>query len=183
VFKTFYPEVTNVIGDMGFGLSGGGELIRLFNNGGVLIDTVHYDDSSPWPTEPDGGGPTLELIAPLLDNALPGSWMASAGNGTPGAMNSLMVSVPQQPLVQKVSLKVFPNPMRSTSTIFITTDKNIQGGELTIYNSFGSEVMRISDIYSNRIEIERNGLPQGLYIFRFIDNLNGLEGSGKFMIK
>ena len=119
----------------------------------------------------------------MLNNALAESWMASAGNGTPGAMNSLMVSVPEQHLIEKVSIKVFPNPMRSTSTIFISTDKNVMGGELTIFNSFGTEVMRISDIYSNRIQIKRNGLPEGFYIFHFIDNLNGLEGSGKLMIK
>ncbi len=183
VFKTFYPEVTNVLGDMDFGMSGGGELIRLFNNEGVLIDTVHYDDSSPWPTEPDGGGPTLELIAPMLDNALAENWMASAGNGTPGAMNSLMVTVPEQPMVEKVTFKVYPNPMRSSSIIYINSGKNISNGQLIVYNVYGTEVMRISNIYSNRIKIERDGLPEGLYIFRFIDNLNGLEGSGKLMVK
>ena len=55
---------------MSFGFSGQGELIRLYDHTGLLIDTVHYDDNLPWPDEPDGNGPTLELISPLLDNAL-----------------------------------------------------------------------------------------------------------------
>jgi hypothetical protein len=119
----------------------------------------------------------------MLDNALAENWMASAGNGTPGAMNSLMVSIPEQHLVEKVSVKVFPNPMRSGSTIYISTDKKVSNAQLTVYNSFGTQVLKISDIYTNRIQIERNGLPEGLYIFHFVDNLNGLEGSGKLMIK
>jgi len=58
-----------------------------------LIDWVTYDDEPPWPPEPDGGGPTLELIDPFADNALPQFWAASlAAHGTPGEQNSVHVS-------------------------------------------------------------------------------------------
>jgi hypothetical protein len=52
-----------------FDFSGGGELIRLYNGNGVLIDQVLYDDSGPWPEEADGNGPTLELINQNFDNS------------------------------------------------------------------------------------------------------------------
>jgi hypothetical protein len=183
VFKSFYPEVNNVIGDMDFGLSGSGDLVRLYNNEGVQIDTVHYSDSDPWPTEPDGGGPSLELIAPHLDNALAENWMASAGYGTPGAMNSLMVSIPEEPLVEQVSFNVYPNPMTATSTIHISTGQNVRHGELTVYNSFGVEVMRLPNIFSKNIKVDRKGLAEGLYIFHFTANDGRLKGSGKLMVK
>ena len=77
------------MGNFGFGLSGGGELLRLFDSNGQLVDKVEYNDIAPWPTEPDGAGPTLELINPSLENDMASNWAASSGNGTPGAVNSV----------------------------------------------------------------------------------------------
>ena len=55
-----------------------------------VIDRVVYDDDPPWPTEPDGNGPSLELVNPALDNALYSSWRPSLStNGT-----QLLLSVP-----------------------------------------------------------------------------------------
>ena len=82
-FQLLFPSVL-AIGDLGFGLGGGGDSVRLFDAAGVLYDSVAYDDVAPWPTEPDGQGPTLELIDPYSDNALPQSWRSSLANGTPG---------------------------------------------------------------------------------------------------
>ena len=89
-FNAIYPGVTNYIGEFGlgergFGLSGGGEMITLKNANGVLIDEVDYDDNSPWPNAADGDGPTLQLIDPGLNNALASSWQAIAA--TPAALN------------------------------------------------------------------------------------------------
>ena len=90
-FSQFFPSVSNVVGDFGFGLSGGGELLRLFDSKGQLVDKVEYNDIAPWPTEPDGTGPTLELINPYLENDMASSWAASNGNGTPGEINSVYI--------------------------------------------------------------------------------------------
>ena len=87
-FKTLFPDVVNFIGDLNFGLSGGGELIRIFDSTGALADTVYYDDIDPWPEEADGNGPTLELINPFEDNALAINWSASEGYGSPGSINT-----------------------------------------------------------------------------------------------
>ncbi len=88
-FGDIHPNVTSFVGDTGFGFSGGGELLRLFDPNGTLVDFVEYDDRSPWPTEPDGDGPTLELMDATADNSLASSWQASFMDyGTPGAANS-----------------------------------------------------------------------------------------------
>ena len=84
-----FPDVESYYGNLGFGLSGGSDLVRLFDNTGSLVDTVRYDDDDPWPLSADGNGPTLELKHPTLDNALWESWSASEGYGTPGAQNSV----------------------------------------------------------------------------------------------
>jgi hypothetical protein len=73
----------------GWDLSNGGEAITLSNSSGTVVDAVTYDDASPWPMEPDGSGPSLELTSPSLDNSQGANWHASADNGgTPGAENS-----------------------------------------------------------------------------------------------
>ena len=87
-FQALFPGVANAIGDLGFGLGGNGDEVRLFDPGLIRRDIVAYDDTSPWPTEPDGNGPTLELIDPALDNNLATSWSASvAPHGSPGSAN------------------------------------------------------------------------------------------------
>ncbi|KAA3607906.1 MAG: hypothetical protein DWQ01_12535 [Planctomycetota bacterium] len=89
LFQSQFPGVP-VLGDWGFGLSGNGEQVRLFDDAGNLRDLVHYDDESPWPPEADGQGPTLELYQPWLNNDLGENWRASlAAHGTPGAKNSV----------------------------------------------------------------------------------------------
>ncbi len=71
------------------GLSNGGELIMLMDASGNTIDSVHYDDASPWPTSPDGSGPSLILCDPASNNSIGSNWQASAnfvmnnGNGDP----------------------------------------------------------------------------------------------------
>ncbi|MBC8256511.1 MAG: lamin tail domain-containing protein [Candidatus Marinimicrobia bacterium] len=89
-FNNNFPNVSNFIGEFAFGLNGGGELVRLFDVDGNIVDVVDYDDSEPWPLEPDGNGPTLELIHPALDNGLGENWAASDKNGgTPGTINTV----------------------------------------------------------------------------------------------
>lgn len=58
-------------------LSGDGELIELRNASNAIIDQVDYKPEFPWPVSADGGGSSMELIHPSLDNNLAGSWRAS----------------------------------------------------------------------------------------------------------
>jgi hypothetical protein len=87
------------------GLSNGGEDITLYDNNGVFVDSVNYDDAAPWPTSPDGFGYSLQLCDPLTDNNDGANWGTSnLGTGlsvtgvdslyaTPGSMNSCVVVV------------------------------------------------------------------------------------------
>ncbi len=85
------PVLTWEAGD----LANSGEEIELTDAYGHRIDRVIYDDDGEWPDEPDGGGPSLELVNPRLPNEGGGAWRPSAGpNGTPGAPNSMRVDNP-----------------------------------------------------------------------------------------
>ncbi len=70
-------------------LSNGGETLSLTDGLTGIIDAVAYDDEGAWPTAPDGGGPSLSLLSPALDNSLAASWAASVTTGgSPGAANA-----------------------------------------------------------------------------------------------
>ncbi|MDB6151102.1 MAG: hypothetical protein JWQ44_2550 [Chthoniobacter sp.] len=44
------------------------------------VDAVTYGDTAPWPTSPDGGGPSLERVNWRAYGDDPGNWRASIGN-------------------------------------------------------------------------------------------------------
>ena len=88
-FAALFPDIESYYGNLGFGLGKGGDIVRLFDSNGLLVDMVEYDDTLPWPIQADGNGATLELINPFLDNSISKNWSASEGNGTPGTLNSV----------------------------------------------------------------------------------------------
>jgi PKD repeat protein len=59
------------------GLGNNGERISLNNSFGMLVDSVNYDDADPWPSSPDGEGPSLVFCDPGLDNGLGENWSAA----------------------------------------------------------------------------------------------------------
>jgi len=82
--------INNVVGPFSGGLNNTGEPVELKDAFGNLHDIVTYADGGDWPSEPDGSGPSLELLDPDLDNSLPENWSASFVNdGTPGMQNSV----------------------------------------------------------------------------------------------
>ncbi len=68
-------------------LSNSGERLKLSHGAGTGIHDFDYDDNAPWPTSPDGGGPSLVLADPgtAPDHALAANWRASYQPfGSPG---------------------------------------------------------------------------------------------------
>ncbi|MCX6257771.1 MAG: lamin tail domain-containing protein [Bacteroidia bacterium] len=78
-------------------LDNNGATITILNTTSDVVDVVTYSNVSPWPTEPNGNGPSLILCDPLSDNSLASNWSYSvtpAGiyqsatiYATPGAAN------------------------------------------------------------------------------------------------
>ncbi len=145
-FLECFPKILNLLpGEMGFGL-GTEDMARLFNDLGEMVDLVLYSNLPPWPTEPDGQGPTLELIDPLSDNLHFGAWAASiAEYGTPGQINSVTeaVSAPETALPARLALAPpSPNPFNpSTSLRFdLPSPASVT---LTVYDIEGRRVRRL----------------------------------------
>ncbi len=85
-FSTVYSKTA--FGQYTRNLSNKSQKLVLSDAFGNTIDVVEYLDSAPWPTSADGGGKSLELKEPNLDNSLASNWQAStADNGSPGVNN------------------------------------------------------------------------------------------------
>jgi hypothetical protein len=169
VFKTFYPDVDNVLGNFEFGLSSNDDAVRLYDPNGTLVDEVYYSSDYPWPSEPDGDGPSLELLDPDFDNTLPESWDAVNAYGSPGAPNIKITSLEDDIGQQEYVVKVFPNPMQDMVNIRFNTRTRVKS-RITLHDITGSELSEIFVGILSPGEINITGfvenLPSGIYLIR-----------------
>jgi len=177
-FESVVSSVTP-IGDMGFGLAGGSDQVRLFDQSGALIDSLQYDDEDPWPSGPDGTGYTLELVNAEADNADPVNWATSIDlGGSPGAVNGSIVSVDDEDKQIPDSFHLYqnyPNPFNPSTQISFDLPQS-SFTRLTVYDMLGRKVSSlvneklVAGSYSYRWEA--SNYSSGFYIYR-------LEASGK----
>jgi len=176
-FKNIHPDVNNVRGNLGFGLSGSGDMVRLYDNFENLIDSVRYNVAEPWPYLPNGNGPTLELKNPNFDNSVPSSWASSTLLGTPAGQNHTYVNldVDNKEINIPFSLEVgnhFPNPFNINVSIPIYSSKT-QILTIKIYDILGRNIfedkIRVDigkNIYTwNGVNKFGDEIPSGLYFF------------------
>ena len=144
-FQLQYPNVSNVVGNMDFGLGNSGDAVRLVHPSSLLVDEVVYMDTLPWPVLADGYGPTLELNAPELDNSLSENWTAWENrHGTPGAQNFEGLGVNE---LEGFGLALYPNPVNE-NWLYISV-KNAQQADavISIQDMLGKAV------YSNNLNL------------------------------
>ena len=154
-------------------MSGSGELIKLTNAEGLVVDSLTYDDKAPWPIEADGEGATLELLDPESDNSLGENWKASVGHGTPGRKNSVVTSLDEINKViipEKFSLSQnFPNPFNPSTKIQFTLSSQ-QNTTLKIYDILGNEIetlvsgIKPAGVYE--VMLDATNLPSGVYFYK-----------------
>ena len=174
LFQAVFPGVTAFFGDLGFGLSNGGETITVIDAAGRLIDQLAYDDQPPWPTAADGEGATLELIDPGADNALAASWRASADHGTPGRPNDDLLTAVTQTVGTSLPTAFelqgnYPNPFNSQTVIRY----GLPAEALTVlrlYNTAGQQVgepvraRQQAGYYA--VRVDGSDLASGVYLVR-----------------
>lgn len=88
LFKSVYPNVKNIIGNMPFNLSNNGESIQLFDKDFKRILSLNYNDSVAWLKCTDGHGRTMELESTASDINDPENWFAGCMFGSPGTANA-----------------------------------------------------------------------------------------------
>jgi len=80
-FKRVFPKVSNIVGNINFGISKKKEMLRLFADNGALIDSIFYD------IEPLDSIFVLSLPHPTMDNSDERNWNLITGIGSPDRAN------------------------------------------------------------------------------------------------
>ncbi|MBC8378811.1 MAG: lamin tail domain-containing protein [Planctomycetes bacterium] len=161
-FTAKYPAVSNVVGGWIGKLSNNSEDIELLNNLGVRIDKIDYADEGDWgvrqlgpldhgmrgwewSNDHDGGGKSLELIAPSLENAYGQNWKTSiTAQGTPGVANSVAGSN-VAPVI--LDAKHYPRIPSSTDAVSVTAqviDESSAINTVTLYYRIDMSVYQSS---------------------------------------
>ncbi|KAA3613282.1 MAG: T9SS C-terminal target domain-containing protein [Calditrichaeota bacterium] len=173
-FATMFPATNFLPAQFDFGLSNSGELLRLFDQFGILQDSLTYSDKLPWPAAADAGGSTLSLIQPILDNSAPENWIAYSDHGTPGVVNQKtnagtgddLHSVPQKfHLTQN-----YPNPFNPSTTISFSLPSR-EKVELTIYDLLGKKVAVLVNVSLNAGTYDftwqpHSNVASGIYVYK-----------------
>jgi len=115
---------TLVFGPFSGGLNNEGEKIELCDAQGNTVDSVDYQLGFPWPVVgdavpdvvPGGTGHSIQLIHPMLDNDLAGSWRSAYP--TPGDLNAAVLAENIPPQIRQV--KHTPQQPKSGEPVTIT---------------------------------------------------------------
>lgn len=180
-FSAVFPDVSDAYGNVEFNFSNGGELIRLYDEDGSIIDQVEYDDEGEWPAEADGNGSTLELKDYDLDNDFASSWGASNGNGTPGEPNSISVSNENEAAGESPEeftlYQNYPNPFNPETTIeyYLQDPGQVQ---LEVFDLLGQKVATLVNSKQgsghHQARFDASNLATGVYIYRLTSNNKSL---------
>ena len=169
-FFPFVPGCNVLGGGTGkFNFGNSSDQVKLYHSNGQLIDSVLYADTAPWPTAADGGGSSLTLCNPNLDNSLASSWEASLDEfttlqstkiyATPGTGCVLHTKV--APKLQN-EITVYPNP--TSDELYISNPAN-DLLEITILSAIGKPLKSLQSA-KGIASFDLSGLPKGMYFVK-----------------
>lgn len=167
-FSLVNNQTQRMQGEFQFGLAGSGDACRLFDTTGKLVMSVYYDDNTPWPTTPDGGGYTLELSCATCNMSVGQNWFAGCPEGSPGyAYQPNCETGVAEDLAGGV--KTYPNPF-SNGFVLEFTGSAPSHATLALFDAQGKMVYD-KNIQStqgiNRMELNPAGdLAPGIYLLR-----------------
>jgi len=172
-FYKYYGMVAS--GNCSGNFSNGGEFILLTDSVRKSIFSFEYDDSSPWPAEPDGMGYSLvsERFNPTGNPDTPDYWRTSRTiGGSPFHDDEWPVSQPETPMAQTITNRydVFPNP--SGGNIYLQFNDWIENEKVNvrITDLQGKEIYQTKTDKEMVLRLNEFSIPAGLYLIQFEDS-------------
>lgn len=163
LFKKLYRF--SAYGQFRNNLSNQGETLILRNNLNLVIDSLTYSNTSPWPVIP-GDGYSIELKDISSDNTLAGNWKVSEKkHGTPF----------RPEVSQQWEAVIFPNPVIDFATIR-TGEPELAFSKfvIEIFNHAGLLVNSIkTESYNAEIKIDLTGMNVGFYYLGLMPEKSG----------
>jgi len=149
VTSSAFPNAT-VIGPYSGNLANGGELLKLTDAWGNTADEVHFHTGGDWPRLAAGGGSSLELRNPDMDNSDPSAW-ADSDESNKSSWQSFTINDQYQQLTTRGSSSDYEElhvhavgdahlALRNVSLTRNNSNSNILpgGGETVSHNGNGS---------------------------------------------
>lgn len=81
----------------------------------------------------------------------------------------------------KSQTTVYPNPFIDVSTLKINFPIQFPFS-VSIYSVLGEKMQSVTNIHSSIFNLERNGMPDGIYIYYVEDGYRNIIGTGKLII-
>ncbi|MFT5409295.1 MAG: hypothetical protein ACI9NC_002016, partial [Verrucomicrobiales bacterium] len=166
-------------------LSVGGDDLRLLDAGGLEIDRVNYSAGFPWPTAARGGGSSMELIHPALDNDLGSSWR-SAGAAPADVVQTFLPA--GSTWSYRKGASEASAPISAWRDLSFTEDVSWSRALAPIGYGDGDDVTQINDMRDNyttvylrkTFEVVAGEIPASLLVRVYVDDgaivwINGIE--------
>ncbi|HMN32410.1 MAG TPA: CotH kinase family protein [Chitinophagaceae bacterium] len=139
-FSSQFPSGNNTYGPMNFNLSSTKDVVKIFDQSGQVFQSVCYLSSAPYPTQPNGGGYSLQLIDSIGNLNKASSWDKSCDKGTPNNKNKFPCWVTSTQDMSTDYITIYPNP--TLQTIFIDTRLNFDEPiKIELFNMLGKSML------------------------------------------
>lgn len=164
-------------------LNNSGETLEIVNTLGDMIDFIDYIDGNPWPIEPDGTGPSVEICDPTADNSNGLNWQAAvnmagifAGDtiwASPGRANCQPTGIESRAASAEISL--YPNPSSGLFTLSMTENRTLS---VSVFNHIGQVVVQ-KTMDGQPTTIDLVNMPSGVYVVQVSSEQNGKRWTQK----
>lgn len=136
-FENRHSIVTNVSGTFNFGLAGK-DILRLYDNQGILLTSVLYSNLPAWPTRPSNEDYTLEhaIGSVYVDPNVSTSWFVGCEGGSPGRAFTPCPVLPEGEFGF-----LYPNPTSSSINVVFNNESNLSNTtKLVVFDLSGQVV-------------------------------------------
>lgn len=170
--KWFYERHFRIpSGNFAKNFANSGEQVIISNSAGSPIINFQYFDINPWPTQPDGEGPSLSTVFrnPTGNPNDAAYWKASTVyDGTPFADDRGVVDSNDSLAEAKHPLVIYPNPTHGQ--LFIKMNDPLAQFDMEINTLSGSRVYRSPMTGNTMLDLGRLNIGPGVYLIRIKGN-------------